>query len=203
MIKKLAFILGLVFFTTVYGQQTVLIVGNSLSEGFGTSQQKNWVKLLAEKLSPLHWQVINISKSGETTQQGLNKLNPALAHYQPNMVIVELGTNDGIKGLPSKEIITNLTLMADLCQKTGAKLVVLRGQLPAAYHEQDQQIQQAYNIFAASHDDVTVIEFLKGIINEPKLMHVDNIHPNDNAQVKMFLNVWQPLKDEFSSSTEN
>lgn len=130
---------------------TLLIVGDSLSAGYGLADQKNWVGLLEQKLKsyPGNWKTVNISTSGDTTINGLAKLPDALEKYKPGIVVIELGANDGLRGLSIEEMSKNLETMINLSRQSGAKVVLLATKLPPNYGQQFlSRFDQAYQDLA-------------------------------------------------------
>lgn len=157
--------------------------------------EKGWVWLLKQKLSHLEVQVVNQSISGSTTSNGLNRLPGLLAQYQPHIVILELGGNDGLRGLPLKNIYVNLKQMIDLSLQTGAKVLLLGMRLPPNYGETyTTQFAAIYHTLSTEYHLPLVPFLLDKVALDPKLMLSDGIHPSPSAQGIILENVWPYLK---------
>ncbi|KTC98574.1 Esterase TesA precursor [Legionella erythra] len=159
--------------------------------------QKGWVALLGEKLRQVNqsYRVINLSTSGDTTSNGLRKLAPALQKYQPEVIIIALGANDGLRGLPVRQMKENLEKMVIASQKTGAKVIVLATLLPPNYGSRYlDQFNKAYAELAKTYGIILVPMFLDGVAGDSELMQKDGLHPNEQAQPQILDNVWPHLK---------
>ncbi|KTD56397.1 Esterase TesA precursor [Legionella shakespearei DSM 23087] len=176
--------------------KTILIVGDSLSAGYGIDVQKGWVNLLSEKLQQQgDIKVINISTSGDTTSNGLAKLAPALKKYNPDVVIIELGANDGLRGLSVSQMQTNLGMMVADSQKSGAKVLLLTTYLPPNYGTKFlQQFANAYKEVSQTYKVPVMPMFLEGVALHDDLMQSDGLHPNEKAQPIILENIWPYLK---------
>lgn len=176
--------------------RTIVIIGDSLSAGYGINAQKGWVTLLSEKLQQQGGiKVINLSTSGDTTSNGLAKLAPALKKYTPDVVIIELGANDGLRGLSISQMQTNLETMVKDSQKSGAKVLLLATYLPPNYGSKFlQQFKNVYKDIAQNYKIVVVPMFLEGVAGHNDLMQSDGLHPNEKAQPLILENVWPHLK---------
>lgn len=177
--------------------KNIVILGDSLSAGYGIDAQKGWVNLLATKLlNEGRFNVINISISGDTTSNGLAKLNPALQKYKPDVIIIELGANDGLRGLPISQIRNNFEIMLKESQKAGAKVLLLGIDLPPNYGPKyREQLKNLYVELAHSYKTALVPMFLEGVAGHDNLMQKDGLHPNEQAQQKILDNVWPILKE--------
>ncbi|WP_058525912.1 arylesterase [Legionella erythra] len=177
--------------------KNIVILGDSLSAGYGMDVQKGWVALLGEKLRQVNqsYRVINLSTSGDTTSNGLRKLAPALQKYQPEVIIIALGANDGLRGLPVRQMKENLEKMVIASQKTGAKVIVLATLLPPNYGSRYlDQFNKAYAELAKTYGIILVPMFLDGVAGDSELMQKDGLHPNEQAQPQILDNVWPHLK---------
>lgn len=177
--------------------KNIVILGDSLSAGYGMDVQKSWVALLGEKLRQVNqsYRVINLSTSGDTTSNGLRKLAPALQKYQPEVIIIALGANDGLRGLPVRQMKENLEKMVIASQKTGAKVIVLATLLPPNYGSRYlDQFNKAYAELAKAYTIILVPMFLDGVAGDSELMQKDGLHPNERAQQRILDNVWPHLK---------
>jgi acyl-CoA thioesterase-1 len=196
--KKFLITLLLSLFTLpVLAENTILIVGDSLSAGYGIDPKQGWVELLRERLQErkLHYQVINASISGDTLSNGLQRLPAALKQYQPKITVIELGANDGLRGLPPTLIQKNLDQMISMVLDAKSKVLVLGVRLPLnygqAYLDQFQQIFQNLK----TRDDVQVMPlFLTGVDDKHELLQADGLHPVASAQTTLLNNVWPALQ---------
>ena len=177
----------------------VLVLGDSLSTAYGLAPEQGWVALLAEQFDP-HAVIINASISGETTEGGRQRLPPLLSEYKPQVVIIELGGNDGLRGYPLASIRTTLNNMIILSRKSGAEVLFVGMRIPPNYGRRySQGFADIYSSLADEHA-LTLIPFLlEGIAGNTSLMQSDGIHPNVSAQKTMATRVGkylQPILDE-------
>lgn len=190
------FVLSLLMIASLQAK-TILVVGDSLSAGYGLADNQGWVDLLAAKLNKENktWQVINISTSGDTTQNGLGKLPDALKRHQPQVVILELGANDGLRGLSMQQLHDNLLKLIELSQQSGAKVLLLATHLPPNYGAKYlNQLNKTYQDLAVEKKVAFDAMFLQGIAGNPALMQSDGLHPNQQAQELILQNVWPELE---------
>jgi len=176
--------------------KTILVVGDSLSAGYGLIDKQGWVDLLAVKLKQqsLPFEVFNISTSGDTSQNGLTKVPQALKAHQPQVVIVELGANDGLRGLAINALKDNLEQIINLSQQSGAQVLLLATRLPLNYGAKYlSQFDKVYQDLATEKKVVLVPMFLQGIAGNRSLMQNDGLHPNQKAQGQILENVWPKL----------
>lgn len=181
----------------VFAKSTILIIGDSLSAGYGVDVSQAWVALLQNRLKDekYDYQVINASVSGNTTSNGLALLPKALDEYHPYITIIELGGNDGLRGLQVSVIKRNLQKMIILSKQAKSKVLLISLRLPPNYGEAYiQQFQKMFADIAKENNVYMVPLFLKGIDENPALMSADGIHPTQQAQVMMLNNVWPELK---------
>lgn len=177
---------------------TVLVMGDSLSAGYGMALEQAWPALLQTRMQSVasqnQWLVINASVSGETTQGGVRRLPALLDKYQPHWVLLELGANDGLRGYPIAKITANLNAMVEQSQAAGAQVAIMGVQLPPNYGErytgpffaQYAQLAQRYN--------TALVPFiLQDIAINADLMQADGLHPTRAAQELIVDNVWQHL----------
>lgn len=177
-------------------QQSILIMGDSISAGFGIDQEQGWVNLLIMRLNTLEtpYNVINASISGETTRGGANRIKPLLKQHNPDLVIIELGGNDGLRGSPIKGITKNLDYMIQQSQSSGAKVLLLGMQIPPNYGQSYSRLfAQQYKKLALERNVSLVPFLLAGIAAEPGMMQADGIHPTAQAQPLMMESVWRLL----------
>lgn len=178
-------------------QTTLLVVGDSLSAGYGVTTEIRWVNLLSQRLNS-HcgpFQVINASVSGDTSQGGLSRLPALLSKHQPTLVIIELGGNDGLRGINSRAMHDNLLRMVKLSKQAGAAVLILGVRLPANYGpEFTNAFHQVYYDVSEAESVPLVPFFLQGVALDMSLMQNDGIHPNDKAQPILKDNVWAGLR---------
>lgn len=176
---------------------TILIVGDSISAGFGLDTRLGWVSLLEQRLSKEGHddKVINASISGDTSAGGLARLPALLAEHKPDVVIVELGGNDGLRGQLPAQLKQNLASMIEASQQAGAKVLLLGMQLPPNYGARYTQAFAAVYAELANEKKVALVPFLlEGVGGKPELMQADRIHPAAGAQGLLLDNVWPVLK---------
>ena len=174
--------------------ETLLVVGDSLSAARGIDRDEGWVNLLRQRLeaeAPGQHRVINASMSGDTTAAGLERLPEALETYHPDIVLLELGGNDGLQGLPPQRMQDNLAQMIEKSQASGARVAILGILIPPNY---GKTYTRAFaNVFPtlASRYDVPLVPFiLDGVALNADLMQDDRIHPNARGQPLMLDNIW-------------
>jgi len=178
-------------------QPVILVLGDSLSAGYGIDRQLGWVQLLQNRLqqSGYAYQVVNASISGDTTDSGLSRLPYALNQHKPAIVIIELGGNDGLRGLSIGELQTNLTQLIKLARQAKAQVLLIRERIPPnlgpAY---TAKFSQLFEMIARQQQVPMVPFFLKGVADDPSLMQADGIHPNAKGQPRMLENVWPVLE---------
>lgn len=198
--------LGL-FGLPAYAQQhspTLLVFGDSLSAGYRMPIEDGWVNLLDNKLKALgiDYKVVNASVSGETTDGGLSRLPGTLETHKPTIVILELGGNDGLRGLPVASIKQNLIAMVEQSQATGAQVILVGIQIPPNYGPRYTGPFTEQFVEIASAMDLPFIPFLiDGIAQQPELMQDDGIHPKAEAQSMVLDNVWPVLEAVLKADT--
>ena len=176
---------------------TVLIVGDSISAGFGLDTRVGWVSLLEKRLKAEGFtdQVVNASISGDTSAGGQARLPALLAEHKPQVVVLELGGNDGLRGQLPTQLKQNLASMIDKSQAVGAKVLLLGMQIPPNYGPRyTQAFARVYAELAEEKNIALVPFFLEGIGGHPELMQADGIHPAPAGQGKLLDNVWPTLK---------
>ncbi len=178
-----------------YAKPTILVLGDSLSAPYRIPEQSGWVALLEGKLKSNYPQakLINSSIVGATTGNGLQRLPLLLTTYQPDIVILELGGNDGLRGLPLPKIQSNLNQMLLLCQQQHAKVLLLGMRLPPNYGPYSEKFYQMYQTLSKDHPVVLVPFLLEGVALKPELLFDDHIHPTTQAQPLILQNVWPKL----------
>lgn len=171
----------------------VLVVGDSLSAGYGLAKGESWVELLALK-EPKH-QFINASISGETTAGGLSRLPALLSREQPDWVLIELGANDGLRGLPVTGMRDNLNRMIELSVAAKAKVLLIGVQLPPNFgNRYTQAFANVFNQLAENHQVPLVPSIFTPIVDKPELFLPDQLHPNAQAQPLLLQPIWHKLE---------
>ena len=184
---------------TIASTQTILVFGDSLSAGYGVPQGQGWVALLEQKLaqnklSYASYKVINASISGETTSGGLARFSAALATHKPNIVILELGANDGLRGLPISEMQANLNQIIMQAKTAKAKVLLLGMKIPPNYGlKYTKNLSTTYTSLAKKHNIALVPFLLEGVAGKPELIQADGLHPIAAAQPQLLDNVWKIL----------
>lgn len=178
-------------------QQRILLVwGDSLSAAFGISEEQGWVQLLSERIEREYpsFRVINGSVSGETTTGGLERLPAMLAEYRPELVILELGGNDGLRGIPVEAIRDNLAAMIRLIESDGGRVLLAGIRIPPNYGPRYTEPFHENYFNLAEEYELPLLPFLiEGIPENPELMQNDGIHPVAEAQPAILENVWTVL----------
>ncbi|HVH33155.1 MAG TPA: arylesterase [Tahibacter sp.] len=175
----------------------VLVLGDSLSAAHGIAPEAGWVTLLQQRLdaSAAPRRVINASISGETTAGGLARLPALLKEHAPTLVLIELGANDGLRGLPLTEIRANLGKLLTQVRDTKARTVLIGIELPVNYGPQYRDGLRAMYRDLAGEFNVPLVPFLlEGVALDPALMQDDGLHPNAQGQPRLLDNVWPVLK---------
>jgi acyl-CoA thioesterase-1 len=174
----------------------VLIVGDSLSAGYGLARGESWVDLLQQRLqdSAFRHRVVNASISGDTTRGGLARLPRALKIHQPQLVVIELGGNDGLRAIPIEEIRRNLIQMIRLSRDAGAEVLLTAIRIPPNYGpDYTSRFQETFEAAAATAGARVTPFILDGVALEPGMMQADGIHPTAEAQALILDNVWPQL----------
>ncbi|MCM2460170.1 arylesterase [Pseudomonas sp. CG7] len=175
---------------------TVLIVGDSISAAIGLDTRQGWVSLLEQRLKAEGFddKVVNASISGDTSAGGPARLPALLAAHKPDLVILELGGNDGLRGQPPTQLQQNLAAMIDSARASGAKVLLLGMQLPPNYGRRyTDAFARVYSTLAEEKNVPLVPFFLKDVGGIPTMMQSDGLHPSVAAQGKLLENVWPPL----------
>lgn len=178
---------------------TVLVVGDSLSAEYGIARGTGWVALLEQRLAreAKGWKVVNASISGDTTSGGRSRLAGLLRQHQPAVVVIELGGNDALRGLPLKSTADNLRSMAQAAKASGARVLLVGMQVPPNYGQAyARQFAEGFADIARDEKTALVPFLLEGIAEGPdaaKLFQPDRIHPTAQAHPRMLDNVWPAL----------
>jgi acyl-CoA thioesterase-1 len=177
--------------------RTVVVLGDSLSAGYGITVQQGWVNLLAQRIASegYGYKVVNASVSGETTQGGLARLPRVLQLHKPDIVVIELGGNDGLRGLPLATSRENLRRSIELARAAKARVVLLGMMIPPNYGPRyAQEFREMYTTLADKYSITLVPFLLDQVALNPELMQDDGIHANARGQPRMLENVWPKLK---------
>lgn len=178
----------------------ILVVGDSLSAEYGLRRGSGWVALLAARLEKekMAVRVVNASVSGDTTSGGRSRLPALLRQHKPAVVVIELGGNDALRGLPMQMTRDNLSAMARQSREAGARVLLLGMEMPPNYGAAyAQEFREVYKTVARNEKAALLPFFLKGVADGPdplQLFQPDRIHPNENAQPLMMSNVWPELR---------
>lgn len=174
----------------------ILVYGDSLSAAYGIARNQGWVTLLEERLRQkrLDYTVVNTSISGETSSGGASRIAAALAQHRPGIVILALGANDGLRGLPVGQLRDNLTAVLRAVQKTGSRVLLVGMRMPPNYGpEYTHEFEQVY-VSLAKQFKVRLVPFLlEGVAGNRDLFLEDNLHPTAMAQPLILENVWKGL----------
>ena len=176
---------------------TVLVWGDSLSAGYGLRPQQSWPALLGERIGSarLPHKVVNASISGETTAGGLARLPAALETHKPTVVVIELGANDGLRGLPVKAMAANLQAMVDASRKAGAQVLLVGMRMPPNYGpEYNTRFEAAFRDLANANRLRLVPFMMEGFADQRHYFQGDGIHPVAEAQPLILDTIWRELK---------
>jgi acyl-CoA thioesterase-1 len=186
--------------------RTILVLGDSLSAGYGIDVKDGWVSLLKKRLEKqgYNYRVINASISGDTTRGARERLDKELKTSRPEIGIIELGGNDGLRGLSLEEMRSNLAGIIAAFSRAGSRVLLLPIQLPPNYGPvYNERFRQIYRELAANNNVVLGRFILEGIADKPQLMQDDGIHPRTEAQMMMLDNVWPQLQPMLSRNREH
>lgn len=207
MIKRLLLFLAIFCCTSLVSNSTafakdktvasILILGDSLSSAFGIDTNKGWVALLQQQTTSkgYEYRVINASVSGDTTRTGLSRIETALRNHKPEIVIIALGGNDGLRGLAFSEIENSLASIIKRCQQNNAKVLLVGVRLPPNYGPvYTQQFAALYQNLATRYHIPLVPKMLSQVAEKRALIQQDGIHPKAEAQPQIMKNVWPGLE---------
>jgi acyl-CoA thioesterase-1 len=178
-------------------ERSILVVGDSLSAAYGIPRNRGWVALLEERLKGerLDYSVVNASISGETSGGGRVRLKKLLERYQPAVVILALGGNDGLRGLQVAEVRSNLAAMIREAQSNRARVLLVGMKMPPNYGEEyTQSFDAVFRELASTHRTAFVPFLLEDFAGQPEFFLPDRIHPGEAAQPLMFKRVWPALR---------
>jgi len=196
MLKRLLFVVVFCWSGLAAAQDTILVYGDSLSAAYGISQQRGWVALLQERLrtKQLDYNVVNASISGETTSGGATRIHDTLARTEPDILILALGANDGLRGLPIGQMKRNLSRIIEAAQAAGAKVLLAGMHLPPNYGPRyGREFHQAFADLAEQHRTAYLPFLLEGMATQTALFQSDQMHPTAEAQPIILDTVWSGL----------
>jgi acyl-CoA thioesterase-1 len=176
--------------------QTIVVVGDSLSSGYGMTAEQSWVAMLEHRLQDegYGYEVVNASIAGDTSAGGLARLPRLLEAHRPALVVIEIGGNDGLRGQPVATLRDNLAKMIEVSQRSGARVLLTGIQIPPNYGPAYTRELAAVYPQLAERYGATLVEFLLAdVALHPELMQSDGIHPNAAGQKVVFANVWRVL----------
>lgn len=177
--------------------RTVLVVGDSLSAAYNLSKEQGWVHLMGEKLARERpgWTVVNASISGETTAGGAARIDADLKAHSPSIVIIELGANDGLRGLDLGQARANLTRMITASQAAGAKVLLIGMHIPPNYGpEYTADFHGMFAELAEAHGTALLPFLLEPIASDREAFLPDNLHPTAEAQPRLLEHVWPQVE---------
>jgi acyl-CoA thioesterase-1 len=180
---------------------TAVIVGDSISAGYGVDSQSGWVALFSHKLvaQQIALNVVNESISGDTSAGGLVRLPNILQRHQPEIVIIELGGNDGLRGLSPQALERNLEAMIELCLAANSRVYLLGMKLPPNYGQGYNQRFEAAFVNAAQGKNIPLLPFfLQGVGGNDALMQADRVHPNRAGHMQLAENAWRFLEQHLN-----
>ena len=196
--------------TQAANASTVLVFGDSLSAGYGIDVDQSWPALLQSRLESQGYEhrVINASISGETTEGGVTRIGSTLENFSPDLVILELGGNDGLRGFPTERMKENLRKIIEATKASGAAVVILGIRIPTNYGPRyTGAFENVYRELAGELGVLWIEFFMEGIALNEELMQDDGIHPNAEAQMMLLDNAWpiirQALADHAKHQTSN
>lgn len=189
---------------TLLAAPAILVLGDSLSAAYGLDKDQGWVSLLSKRLARegYEYEVVNASVSGETTRGGLTRLPRELERHHPAIAIVELGANDGLRGLSLADMRSNLATIIEKLQAGGTRVVLVGMRLPPNYGSAyTEQFAEIYSKLARRYDVRLVPFLLDGVANHRQLFQLDGLHPVAVAQPTLLENVWRELKPMLNGRT--
>lgn len=187
--------------STSLNANTLLVFGDSLSAAYGIQPEEGWVALMEQRLDAEQYTLINASISGETTDGGLTRLPALLERHQPDYVLLQLGANDALRGLPINRIRTNLIALVEMIQDTGAQVAIIGIRIPPNYGP--QYTESFFNLYAEIADQFALVRvpfLLENVALDWNLMQSDGLHPNAQAQPIILDNVWPYMESLLNAS---
>jgi len=194
MLRIIAFVVVLLTAPVCRAESPVVLVfGDSLSAGFGIEVDQSWTSLLQARLEEQGYEhrVVNASISGETTEGGASRIESAIEAFAPDLIILELGGNDGLRGIPPDRMKGNLNKIIESSSASGAAVVLLGIRIPPNYGQRYiEAFESVFREVAAEHEVPWIEFFMEGIALNEELMQGDGIHPNAAAQPLLLDNAW-------------
>lgn len=193
---------------TATANRGILVMGDSLSAAYGLAAEQGWVHLLGERLARQApaWRVVNASISGETTAGGASRIDAALAQHDPDLVVIELGANDALRGLPIEHAAANLTRMIEAAKARGAAVLLVGIRIPPNYGpDYAEALRRMYADLAQAHGTALLPFLLEPIAAERDAFLPDNLHPTAAAQPRLLEHVWtalEPLLEAAAAATD-
>nr|WP_317623090.1 arylesterase [Thiohalomonas denitrificans] len=184
----------------------LLVLGDSLSAAYGLPMEKGWVHLLAQRLEQRGYshRIVNASTSGETSRGGRERLPALLKRHEPQVVVIELGGNDGLRGLPLERLKSNLAMMIRQARESGARVLLVGIQMPPNYGpEYTRRFSAVYRELSEEMMVALVPFLLEGVAGDSTLMQPDGMHATAAAQPKLLNSVWKHLEPLLRETTEN
>ncbi|MDF1828641.1 MULTISPECIES: arylesterase [Cycloclasticus] len=194
---RIYLLLVFALFSSAPFAKTIVVLGDSISAGYGMPIEKGWVNLLQQTLNEQNkpYTLINKSISGDTTAGGLARIDQALEQHTPEIVLLELGANDGLRGMPPTLIKKNLRELVKRIKANGAQTLLLSMRIPSNYGQ--RYTEMFYNNYPelAEEMDVPFVPFiLEDVALEPDMMQADQLHPNEKAQPIIAQKIWDHLE---------
>lgn len=183
----------------------IMVLGDSLSAAWGIDREQGWVELLQHRLAAEGFphRVVNASVSGETTSGALSRIRGELDRHQPTLVVIELGGNDGLRGLDLAATRRNLSRLTDIARSEGARVLIAGMQLPPNYgNAYITAFHAMYADVAAEHEAGLVPFLLEGLEHGPRHFQPDGIHPSAEAQPIILDNVWDEIREKLKEKRE-
>ena len=177
--------------------RTILVMGDSLSAAYGLSASQGWVALTAERIGKSHpgWKMVNASISGETTAGGAARIDAELKRHRPAVVVIELGANDGLRGLPLAQSRTNLERMIKASKAAGAKVLLVGMRMPPNYgREYTQGFERTFRDLSQQHKTAFVPFLLEPVAFDDRAFQADRIHPTAEAHPTILANIYPSLR---------
>jgi acyl-CoA thioesterase-1 len=197
------FLLLLAFNSNAADTPTVLVFGDSLSAGFGIDVDQSWIALLQSRLQRQGYEhrMVNASISGETTEGGAARIEQAIETFSPSLVILELGGNDGLRGIPTSRMQVNLDKIIDTSKSSGAAVVMLGIRIPTNYGPRYRgAFENVFRELAAKHDVAWIEFFMEGVVVDEELMQDDGVHPNAAGQPILLDNAWPIISEALGAN---
>lgn len=191
-------VLAVIAWPASAADRAIVVVGDSLSSGYGLGTDASWVAMLENRLAreAYGYEVVNASIAGDTSAGGLARLPRLLELHEPAVVVIELGGNDGLRGQPVGRLRENLARMIELSQGTGARVLLTGIQIPPNYGPAyTEAFSSVYRELAEEYEVALVPFFMEGVALDSARMQGDGIHPNASGQEPLLENVWRVLED--------